>query len=155
MVQVRLPKSTKTAEFLQKLLKLTGLSADDLIIWKVSLTADRFRALDSEAIARNPQATLAQTMSGYQRSVRSRGQQKSQYAKSILLITPVDRQKCRKMLFAKQPGEVTKEDPNHMRFKYGNDFEAQFEEAGVGQDNNKSGRKAKSEAVEESPVQND
>ena len=53
-------------------------------------------------------------MSGYQKS-----KNKKEYAKSIIFITPIDKKLHPQVLFKKKPSEITKEDPNVMKFKNG------------------------------------
>jgi len=57
----------------------------------------------SKAIQKNKHSSLASLMSGYQKS-----KNKKEYAKSIILITPLDRNK--RIIFEKSPEEVTPED---------------------------------------------
>ena len=60
-------------------------------------------------------------MSGYQKS-----KNKKEYAKSIILITPLDHNE--RILFEKTKEEKTYEDPNTMKFRNGNHFNKYFEE---------------------------
>ena len=77
---------------------------------------------------------LAAVMGGYQKNNRYDQKKKSyRFAKSILLITPVDRKRHPRVLFDKEEREMSKEDPNRMKFRFGNRFGGGEESEGEGE----------------------
>ena len=98
-----------------------GLKYNEMIIWKVRTREHLFTSYDSKVIQKNLHASLSGVMSGYQKT-----KHKKEYAKSIILITPINKNKHPRVLFMKKREEITKEDSNIMKFKNGNDFEKYF-----------------------------